>query len=115
MSEPPAREILEAMPTPTTEPTRQWEVETAKPRTVEERTATAAPICTEKDLDGVRVVILPPTVAIVREPRTAMPNTKPAEPIARTCHAHDHHARRSVCVGSRVPYALYGHLTSYKM
>ena len=40
-------------------------MDTAKPSSVDESTAAAVPVCTAKEREGVRRVILPPTVAIV--------------------------------------------------
>mmetsp|Transcript_42080 Transcript_42080/g.85922 ORF Transcript_42080/g.85922 Transcript_42080/m.85922 type:complete len:259 (+) Transcript_42080:118-894(+) len=67
-------------PMPTTAPTRQWEVETGRPRAEEESTAMAPPICVANDLDGVSSVILLPTVWIVSRPIVTMPMRKPADP-----------------------------------
>ena len=73
-----------ATPTPMIEPTRQCDVETARPSTVLESTATAVPICTANERDGVSLVILLPTVRIVRSPRVTMPRTKPTDPRVST-------------------------------
>lgn len=72
-----------ATPTPTTAPTKQCEVETGIPNADEAKTATAAPICVEKDFDGVKMVILVPTVSIVLDPSNIMPATNPIAPIAK--------------------------------
>ena len=72
------------MPTPMTAPTKQCDVETARPNIVLESTATAVPIWTEKERDGVSFVILPPTVSIVRRPSSAIPTTKPPAPRSNT-------------------------------
>mmetsp|Transcript_17407 Transcript_17407/g.44564 ORF Transcript_17407/g.44564 Transcript_17407/m.44564 type:complete len:259 (+) Transcript_17407:169-945(+) len=84
-----------ASPTPMIEPTRQWEVETARPSTVLERTAKAVPICTAKERDGVSRVIFEPTVVIVRSPSSAMPSTKPHAPRRSTQRGMSGTARMS--------------------
>jgi len=59
-------EIFCATPTPITDPTRQWLVDTGIPREDDSNTAIAAPICVAYDFEGVRWVIrLPTFVAVV--------------------------------------------------
>ncbi len=67
--------ILPAIPTPTTAPTKQCDVLTGKLNDVDNNTATAAPSCVAYDFDGVKLVILEPTVLIVRGPNKIIPNT----------------------------------------
>ena len=72
-----------ANPTPMTEPTRVWVVETGKPILEQIRTTVAPAKVAQKPRDGVISVILFPMVSITRLPQTRSPSTIKPPPKAR--------------------------------
>ncbi len=66
------------IPTPTTEPTSTWVVETGRPSLEQSKMVVAAPNCAQKPLIGVISVICFPMVSITR-----VPNAKSPPPTAK--------------------------------
>ena len=76
--------IPRARPTPMTEPTRVWLVDTGRPSLEQTRTVVAVANSAEKPRDGVMEVIFLPMVSMTRYPQVPRPTTIPAPPNART-------------------------------
>ena len=71
-----------ARPMPSTEPTRQWVVETGSPSLEAMRMVVAAPNSAQKPRVGVSAVIFFPMVSMTRQPQVARPTTIPKPPSA---------------------------------
>ncbi len=72
-----------ASPTPITEPTKVWVVETGNPIFEQTRTTVAPAKVAQKPREGVISVIFFPIVSITRLPQTKSPNTINPPPKAR--------------------------------
>ena len=73
--------VPRAKPTPITVPTRVCVGETGIPRVAKRKTTDAADICAAKPLDGMRSVILRPTVSVILPPAIRIPITIPRAPM----------------------------------